>query len=123
PRLRSMTTSLLADEPTTAPKKPAAIVLRSAHDYGITTQALTGRAEDLKKLAKKTGDEGYRREARAIQADADAIEHSILPIFREQRELPLVSVESLEQEITVALRYYVQLAFSGLGDPKVVVTP
>jgi hypothetical protein len=104
-------------------KKSTAIVLRAVHDVNLTATALEFRAEDLKKLAKKTSEEGYRREARAIQADAEAIEQSILPIVREQRTLPLVTPDVLEQEVNAALRIFVTQAFSGLGDPKVQVTP
>lgn len=116
-----MTESNALDLPQTA-KKPEPVILRSAHDYGITTVALETRVEDLKKLAKKTGEEGYPRESRAIQADADAIAHHILPSFRAQRELPLVSHETLEKEIAGALRIFVMRAFEGLGDPKVLQT-
>ena len=118
-----MTTNALLDEPTAAAKKPAPIVLRASHDYSITEQALASRAEELKKLAKKNNEEGYRREGRAVQADADAIEHQILPVFREQRELPLVTQDALEKEVGAALRLYITQAFSGLGDPKVEHTP
>lgn len=116
-------TSTLLEETAAAPKKPAPVLLRSSHDYAITTQALESREEELKKLAKKNLDEGYSREARAIQADADAIEHQILPAFREQRELPLVTSEQLEKEVGSALRTFIFRAFEGLGDPKVIVSP
>lgn len=113
----------MIDDFATTQKKPTPVLLRAAHDYTITTQALESRAEDLKKLAKKTGEEGYRREARAIQADADAIQHQILPVFREQRELPFVTTEALEKEVNAALKIFVSQAFNGLGDPKVQHTP
>jgi hypothetical protein len=117
-----MATSLLDDAPA-GTKKPAPILLRAAHDYSITQQALEFRAVDLKKLSVNVAKDGYRREARAIQADADAIEQAILPVFREQRELPLVTQDALEKEIAAALRVFVTQAFSGLGDPKVQITP
>lgn len=117
-----MTRTLIEETPA-APKKLAPVALRSAHDFTVTTQALTTHAEELKKLAKKNNDSGYRREGRAIQADADAIEQQILPVFRDQRELPLVTQDQLEKEINASLRTWITQAFSGLGDPKVQVTP
>jgi hypothetical protein len=117
-----MPSNALLDDAPAAPKKPAAVALRSAHDFSLVTQALEFRTEDLKKLATKTAAEGYPREARAISADAEAIEHQVLPQFREQRELPFVTHEQLEKEISAALRRFVTVAFQGLGDPKVAVT-
>jgi hypothetical protein len=117
-----MTDTLLEEAPT-GPKKPEPVLLRSQHDYTLVTQALDSRKEELKKLAKKNDDEGYKREARAVQADADAIEHHVLPQFRAQRELPLVTTEQLEKEIIGALSRPVTVAFEGLGDPKVRITP
>jgi hypothetical protein len=111
------------DEPTATAKKPEPVRLRSAHDFSLVTAALEFRTDDLKKLSKKVGEDGYHREARAISADAEAIERVVLPAFREQRELPLVTHEQLEKEITGALKRFVAHAFSGLGDPKVIVTP
>jgi SepF-like predicted cell division protein (DUF552 family) len=119
-----MSSNTLIDEaPAAGPKKPEPVILRSIHDYSLTTTALESRKEELKKLAKKNTDEGYTREARAVQADADAIEHHILPSFRAQRELPLVSIDQLEKEVAGALNRFVTTAFAGLGDPKVLVTP
>lgn len=117
-----MEATLLADAPTTN-KKPEPVLLRSLHDYALTQTALESRKEELTKLAKKNLDEGYTREARAVQSDAEAIEHHILPSFRAQRELPLVSAEQLEKEVTGALARLVHIAFTGLGDPKVMHTP
>lgn len=115
-------TSALADEaPTSRKTKP--VELRSAHDYTLTVQALEARAEDLKKLATKNQDEGYTREARSIQADVASIEQHVLPAFRAQRELPLVTEEHLEKEILGALRPLVWQAFNGLDNPKTHVTP
>lgn len=116
-----MSNAALAEEPKT--KKPEPVTLRSLHDYSLTTNALEHRVEELKKLAKKNTDEGYVREARAIEADAASIEHQILPCFRNQRELPLVSEAQLEKEVAGALRRIVFSAFEGLGDPKVLTTP
>lgn len=111
------------EEPPKKPSAPKPVQLRSAHDYTIATTALEFRAADLKKLSQKTRDEGYPREASAIEADAAAIEQIILPQFREQRELPLATVEQLEKAIDDALRIPIVNAFSGLGDPKMMVTP
>ena len=117
-----MTNAALLEE-TAAPKKPSPVTLRTAHDFSLVTQALEFRKEDLTKLAKKVQEDGYAREARSISADAEAIERHVLPQFREQRELPLVTHEQLEKEIAVALTRFISAAFRGLGDPKVVVTP
>lgn len=118
-----MTNTALLEQSSATPKTPAPIVLRAAHDYTVTHQALEARAEDLEKLAKKNRDEGYLREARAVQSDAEAIKNHILPVFREQRELPLVTQDQLSKEISAALRIFVNRAFDGLGDPKVQPTP
>lgn len=117
-----MEDTLIDEAPTTGSKKPEPVILKSAHDYSLTQQALEVRKEDLKKLAKKTSDEGYRREARNIQADADAIEHHILPSFRSQRELPFVTGEQLDKEIAGALSVFVARAFDGLDVPNVKLT-
>jgi hypothetical protein len=113
----------LLDEAPAAPKKPQPVTLRASHDYTLVATALDVRKEDLKKLATKVDADGYKREARAIRADADAIEHQILPSFAEQRELPLVTHDQLEKEIGAALRRFVYMAFDGLANPKVVITP
>lgn len=115
--------TLLEDAPAAERKKPEPVTLRTAHDYSLVSRALGNEKEVLAKLASKTKDAGYPREARAIQADADAIEHHVLPSFNAQRELPLVSAEQLEKEIHGALRRFVYNAFDGLGNPSVVVTP
>lgn len=118
-----MTANALLDDAPETKKAPEPVKLRSAHDYSITQFALEQRKEGLVKLAKKTSEEGFSREARAIQADADAIEQAILPQFRQQRELPLVTHEQLEKEVGGALKIFITRAFSGLGDPKIVATP
>lgn len=115
--------ALLEEDAPAVAKKPEPVRLRSAHDFSLVTAALDFRVEDLEKLSKKVGEDGYQREARAISADAAAIKHTILPAFREQRELPLVTHEHLEREIAGALKRFVTTAFGGLGDPKVIVTP
>lgn len=112
----------LLDEPATAPKKPEPVQLRAPHDYTLVTQALDLRKEDLKKLSKKTSEEGYTREARVMEADALAIEHHILPAFREQREIPFVTHEALSKMVGAALKAPIWKAFDQLGDPKVIVT-
>jgi hypothetical protein len=115
--------STLMEAPAAAPKDPQPVTLRSLHDYALTTKALEVRAEELKKLAEKNSKEGYTREARAVLADASSIETQILPCFKQQRELPLVSHDDLEKEITGALRRVLTKAFEGLGDPKQPATP
>jgi hypothetical protein len=111
------------EEPTKKPEAPKPVQLRSARDYTIATTALTTRAADLKKLAEKTRTEGYPREASSIDSDALAIEQFILPQFRAQQELPLITVEQLEKAIEEALRIPIVNAFNGLGDPKTLPTP
>lgn len=118
-----MATATAEKAPSNAAQKPEALQLRSVHDYSLTLTSLEHRVEELKKLAKKNMDEGYEREARAINADILSIEQHILPCFRNQRELPLVSHEQLQDEILGALRRHVTQAFEGLGDPKVLTTP
>lgn len=114
--------SLVSEAPA-GRKEPKPVQLRSSHDYTLTTQALESRVEGLKKLAKKNEEEGYQREARAVKADADAIEHHVLPMFRAQVELPLVTRDQLRKEVEAALRRAIFAAFEGLGDPKVQLTP
>lgn len=116
-----MTTELL-EKPASEKKDPAPVVLRSLHDYGLTTTALEHRADELKKLSKKNKDEGYYREARAIDADASSIESHILPCFRNQRELELVSHDKLQEEIIGALRRHLTLAFAGLDQKNAPAT-
>lgn len=117
-------TNVLLDEPVASVqrKTPEPVQLKSAHDYSLVTQALELRKEDLKKLATKTIAEGYTREGAVMNADATALEHHVLPAFRAQRELPLVTPEQLEKNIKAALKVPVWRAFDTLGDPKVVVT-
>ena len=111
-------TSVLDAATTNGKKTPQPVKLASAHDFSLTTQALEHRSEELKKLVKKNQDEGYHREARAIEADVAAIEHAILPQFRSQRELPLASTEELEIAVEGALRVFIFRAFDKLDDPK-----
>lgn len=115
-------TNVLLEEPETGRKKPEPVQLRTPHDFGLVTQALIVRKDELDKLAKKTLEGGYPRESRAIAADAMAIEHHVMPAFRDQRELPLVSHDQLEKAIAAALKVPVYRAFEGMGDPKVAIT-
>lgn len=95
-----MSTSLLEEETIEKqPAKPKPVQLRTAHDYTLTTQALEMRVDSLKKLAKKNEEEEYHREARAILADATAIETIILPQFSTQQELPLVTSKEVRSGI------------------------
>ena len=82
---------------------PKPVRLRTARDYSLTTTALEHRAEDLEKLSKKTKEEGYHAEARTIDGDVGAIRDIILPLFKEQRELPLVTNDDLEATVKNAL--------------------
>src|SRR5947209_714999 len=65
-------------------KEPRPVRLRTAHDASITVKALELRVDRLKKLEKTMAGDGYRREARAVRADADSILEHVLPAFREQ---------------------------------------
>jgi hypothetical protein len=87
-----------------APKERKPVELRTARDYLLNVQALEERVDNLKKLGKKNDEEGYKREAKTILADAQAIEHFILPRFREQVEMPLKTTKQVRASITEALR-------------------
>lgn len=117
-----MATATVEKAPAAA-SKPEPVTLRSVHDYSLTVASLEHRVEELKKLAKKNSDEGYDKESRAIAADIASIEQHVLPCFRNQRELPLVTIDQLEKEIAGALRRPVTKALEGLGDPKILSTP
>jgi hypothetical protein len=95
----------LADSPAraTAAGAPTPVKLRTARDFSLTTTALEHRAEDLEKLSKKTKEEGYFAEARTIDGDVGAIREIILPLFREQKELPLVTHDDLEATVKNAI--------------------
>lgn len=80
------------------------VTLRTRRDYTLTTQALEHRADDLEKLAKKNSEGGYPREARTQLSDVAAIRQFILPRFSEQRDLPLVTTETLKAAIGQGLR-------------------
>ena len=105
----------------TAAKTPEPVELRSAHDYALVTTALEHRAADLDKLAKKNDEEGYSREARAVRADVNAISAHILPQFREQPDLPVVTSEQIEASLKHRIAQHVARAFRNLDDPKIVV--
>ncbi len=103
-------------------KTPEPVELRSAHDYALVTAALEHRAADLDKLAKKNDEEGYAREARAVRADATAINSHILPQFREQPDLPVVTSQQIETALQHKIAVHVARAFRNLDDPKIVVS-
>jgi hypothetical protein len=103
-----------------AAKEPKPILFRTAHDITITGQALEHRVEFLKAAAKKVHSLGYRRQARDILADVDAIQEHVIPSLRTQRELPLKSEEDAERSIKGGIRTTVFRAFDGLDDVKVV---
>jgi hypothetical protein len=112
----------LVSETSATPRKPEPIHLPTPHDHKIVADALELRKEDLKALAKKNRAEGYSREASVMDADALALEHHILPAFRSQRELPLVTHEQLSKNIETALKVPIFRAFDQLGDPKIKMT-
>lgn len=117
-------TTVLADAPEPkengAAKAPKPIQFKTAHDVSITHQALEHRVERLKKTAKNLEGEGYRRQARDIHADIHAITDHVLPVFRDQRELPLATEEDAERSIKSGLRTLVFRSFDGLDDTKQV---
>ena len=83
---------------------PDPIEFRTRHDISLTVKALELRAADLEKLAKKNTDEGYSREGRVQLTDAATIKELILPAFRDQGELPLVTPEQNRGGIVEGLR-------------------
>jgi hypothetical protein len=95
--------ALLEGKPASTGELPS-IELPTAHHFAITRIAIEQRAESLKKLASKTSDEGYPREARVIAADAQALNEDVLPQFRDQAELPLASYEDVKYGIANLLR-------------------
>jgi hypothetical protein len=99
-------------------KAPEPVVFRSRRDVSLAAEALKHRADDLQKLAKRNDDEGYKREARTQRADAAAITDLILPAFREQGELPLVTAEQVRGGIAETLRGIIHGALSAPQDPK-----
>lgn len=93
--------TLPLDTTKAAAKPNAPVELRSGRDFEIVKQALTHRVDELDKLAKKTEEAGFAKEARAIRADADAIKHEISPKFDRQASLALVDAEhSLTQSVS-----------------------
>lgn len=103
-----MTTAASLDLADSSPRTsvqgaPKPVQLRTARDYSLTTTALEHRAKDLSKLSKQTREEGYHAEARTIDADVGAINEYVLPLFREQRELALVTHDDLEATVKNAL--------------------
>ena len=97
--------------------QPKPVQLRTARDYTLTVQALEHRSGELTKLAKKTSEEGYPRESRVVAADAAAITTYILPQFKAQQELPLVSTDKLRSHIADAFRGLVR-RFLSVGGPR-----
>jgi hypothetical protein len=89
----------LADSVSRTNAGPKPVTLRTARDFSIATTALEHRVEDLEKLSKKTKEEKYFTGAREIDADIGAIKEFILPLFREQKELPLVTHDDLRATI------------------------
>lgn len=100
-----MTTTLTQTPETRSPAEaPDPVELRSVRDLQLTTVALERRKKTLEKLAKSADAEGYPRQARELRMDAMAIAEDILPVFRDQHELPLVTDGELEGGIANALR-------------------
>lgn len=90
--------------------QPQPIHLRTRHDASLAAKALESRAETLDKLADKNEGEGYYREARGQKSDAATIRELILPAFREQGELPLVTPEQIRGGIAEGLRSIIRNA-------------
>lgn len=86
------------------PNSARAAVEYSGYEARLAVAALEGRQSNLEKLAKKTEDEGYPKEARIIRGDAQVIADHILPQLRPQVELPLPSPAECRAGIAEALR-------------------
>lgn len=93
-----------ADDPEELTNAERATVGLSGYEARLTVVALEHRQAALKKLAKKTKDEGYWKEARIVTGDAQAIKEHILPQFRPQVELPLHTPEECRTGIANAIR-------------------
>jgi hypothetical protein len=91
-------------------------------DVELVGIALELRREELKNLAKKNAGEGYHRESNVMLDDAMAIELRILPQLRSQRELPLVSYDDLEKQITAIVAGPARRVVAGLDEPKASLT-
>ena len=106
--------------PATAKKNSGIEPLRfiARRDVRIVEMALQRYKGELANLAKKNSAEGYTDESRQMVSDAEGIEYRILPQLRAQRELPLVSYEALEKELTNHLSGTVRAGFTGLEDLK-----
>lgn len=90
-----------------APARPVdlkPIQLQTPRDMMLLTNSIEDRVQTLKGLAKKNREEKYEKEARVMDADADALEHRVLPQVRHQQELPLTTVEELRTGICNGLR-------------------
>jgi hypothetical protein len=98
------TTLETSDDARSPADAPDPVELRCLRDVALTTTALENRKDAIEKLAKRADDEGYPRQAREFRADAQAIAEDILPVFREQHELPLVTAGELQGGIANELR-------------------
>lgn len=109
-------TSLKVDAPPASVKRELKpIVFDAPRDYQLTRDALAHRAENLKAVVKKTATEGYPKQAREIQADAERIEFGLLTRFNAQPDLPIVLPVELAEQITAALSPIVAVAFDSIG--------
>lgn len=88
------------------------VELQVRRDYSLTVTSLEHRLAEIEKLAKKTEDEGYPREARVMKADAERLREAIIPEFKPFIELPLIQPEQLQWGIRNKLRGVVHRAIT-----------
>lgn len=103
-------------------KQPEPIQLRSGHDHSLVVAAIDDRQTVLEKLAEKTSGAGYRREANVMLADADALKRHVMPLFRDQIEISLVTYEDLERIVAGSLSVSIARAFQGMLTPGMQIT-
>lgn len=95
-------TALLEDH--RSPDELPTLHLPTAHHFQIVRVAVEERSTSLKKLADKTADEGYIREARVISGDAQALKEDVLPQLEVQPELFGATMQELQAGIANELR-------------------
>lgn len=61
--------------------------IQTTHDAGLVRAALEARVADLKALAKKNREQGYTKEAAAIEMDADRLKEEYLEDLNPQSEM------------------------------------
>ncbi|MBY0490668.1 MAG: hypothetical protein K2R93_12570 [Gemmatimonadaceae bacterium] len=84
----------LVAEDTPAPKKITELAFTSGDEVASVALALSGRAEDLDKEAKKLTELGRHAEAKALQREARHIKDALLAQLQPQTVLPFNAGES-----------------------------